>query len=178
VKGLGGDATNPFPANPNVSPVNAGLGVIAVGGDSAAGVSLVINNKAVVFPALPAGPGLVAVAGGASLHDALALSSGIGVVGMGSPDKNGFPPGRGGVFGSAVGAGNIAQLQLMPTLNPPTQVPKVGNFGDLYVSVTGDIGPGGSATTTMYLCIAPGDGVTGTAQWTAFQTSGTFQAPL
>ena len=86
VKGLGGDASNPSSVNPNASPVNAGLGAIAVGGDSAAGVSIVINNHAVVFPALPAAHGLVAVAGGASLHEALTLSNGIGVVGMGSPN--------------------------------------------------------------------------------------------
>ena len=103
VKGLGGDASNPSSVNPNASPVNAGLGAIAVGGNSAAGVSIVINNNAVVFPALSAAHGLVAVAGGASLHEALTLSNGIGVVGMGSPDQNGFPPGRGGVFGSASG---------------------------------------------------------------------------
>jgi hypothetical protein len=91
----------------------------------------VIHNKVVMFAALPAAPGLVAVAGGAALHDALEFSSGTGV-GMGSPDQNGFPAGRGGVFGSANGAGNIAQIQLVPTLNPATEVPKVGNFGDLY----------------------------------------------
>jgi hypothetical protein len=177
VKGLGGDAINPSANNPTAKPVNAGLGVVAVGGDSAAGFSIIMNNHAITFAPLPAGPGLVAVAGRASLSDALARSSGIGVVGMGSPEQNGFPAGRGGVFGSAAGAGNIAQLQLLPTLNPATQVPKVGNFGDLYVSLV-DVGPGGIVTTSMYLCTSPGDGVTGTAQWTMFQTQGKFQAPL
>jgi hypothetical protein len=130
-----------------------------------------------VFPALPAGPGLVAVAGGASLHDALEFSSATGVVGMGSPDQNGFPSGRGGVFGSAAGggsAGNIAQLRLVPTLNPATRVPKVGDFGDLYVTVIND---GDAFETGMFLCIKPGDGVNNNAQWTLFQTQGTIQAP-
>lgn len=176
VKGLGGDASNPSAVNPDANPVKAGLGVIAVGGASAAGFSKVINNKIVVFAALPAGPGLVAVAGGAALDDALAFSSGTGVVGMGSPDQNGFPAGRGGVFGSAAGSGNIAQMQLVPTVNPATLVPKVGNFGDLYVSVTSAAGTGGTLTTSMYLCISAGDGVNHTAQWTRFQTEGTFQA--
>ncbi len=178
VKGIGGDAVNPSTNSPEVTPVKAGLGGIAVGGASAAGFSITTQKQVVTFPALPPGPGLVAVAGGASLNGALEFSSGTGVVGMGSPEQNGFPAGRGGVFASATGSGNIAQLQLVPTLNPATQVPKVGNFGDLYVSVTSAAGTGGRLTTSMYLCISAGDGVKDTAQWTKFQTQGTFQAPL
>jgi hypothetical protein len=179
VNGIGGDAINPSANIPEATPVKAGLGVIAVGGASAAGFSIMTNNKVFVFPALPAGPGVVAVAGGASLNGALVeeISGGAGVVGMGSPHENGFPAGRGGVFGSATGSGNIAQLRLIPTLNPATQVPKVGNFGDLYVSVTNAAGTVGFLTS-MYLCISAGDGVKNTARWTKFQTQGTFQEPL
>jgi len=177
VKGIGGDAANPSTSSPDVTPVNAGLGVIALGGASAAAFSIQTSKQDVTFPALSAGPGLVAVAGGAALHDALEFSSGTGVVGMGSPEQNGFPAGRGGVFGSAKGAGNIAQLQLVPTLNPATQVPKVGNFGDLYVSVT-TAAATGRLMTSMFLCISSGDGFKNTAQWTKFQTQGSFQEPL
>jgi hypothetical protein len=178
VKGLGGDASNPSAVNPDATPVKAGLGVIAVGGASAAGFSIQTPKQVIVFAALPAGPGVVAVAGGAAVPDALEFSSETGVVGMGSPEQNGFPAGRGGVFGSAKGSGNIAQLQLVPTLNPATQVPRVGTFGDLYVSVTAAAGTGGRLTTSMYLCILAGDGVKNSAEWTMFQTQGTFQAPL
>ena len=175
---IGGDAVNPSTNSPDATPVKAGLGVIAEGGASAAGFSIQTQKQVLTFPALPAGPGLVAVAGGAAVHDALEFSSGAGVVGMGSPEQNGFPAGRGAVFGSAKGSGNIAQLQLVPTLNPATQVPRVGTFGDLYVSVTAAAGTGGRLTTSMYLCILAGDGVKNTAEWTMFQTQGTFQAPL
>jgi hypothetical protein len=75
--------------------------------------------------------------------------------------------GRGGVFKSAT----IAQLGLVPLVNPTPLLPAIGQFGDLYVVVTGeDPATGGTLTVSMYLCVAPGDTTPGNAaQWAPFQ---------
>ncbi len=72
--------------------------------------------------------------------------------------------GRGGVFESA----GIAQLRLVPHYDPDNPViPTSGSFGDLYVVVYGDMSS--TATTGMYLCVAPGDGTPGNfAAWAPF----------
>jgi hypothetical protein len=166
VFGQGGNADRKSVTVNNVpgtaGPKDPGVGVLGIGGTQ--------SDDGKVHG--PGGPGVMGVAGGASMPSSDDTAS-AGVYGVGSAGTDRMPPGRGGVFASA----SIAQIRLVPTLNPATEVPKVGNFGDLYVSVTGDIS-GGTASTSMYLCISPGDGVTGTAQWTMFQASGTFQAPL
>jgi hypothetical protein len=56
------------------------------------------------------------------------ITTGTGVVGMGSTGANGFTVGRGGVFGSS---GSIAQLQLPA---PDRELPATGKLGDLYAT--------------------------------------------
>jgi hypothetical protein len=142
VKGKGGNAiTNPVD-EPGSLPFPGGIGVLGVGGESAAA-----SKK---IPHEPAGAGVVGLAGGAS---APSDTSATGVIGMGSPAGNGFDAGRGGVFGSA---GNCAQVQLVPPTQPVGQsgplaldLPEQGRFGDLYVTLAGGV-------PTLFFCILPG----------------------
>jgi hypothetical protein len=69
------------------------------------------------------------------------------------------------VFESAT----VAQLLLVPVVNPTPALPAIGVWGDLYVNVTGSIDDG-TASVNMYLCVSPGDGTAGNAaQWAPFQ---------
>jgi hypothetical protein len=91
------------------------------------------------------------------------VTGSINAVGVRGSSKNG----RGGVFESTT----IAQLRLVPLVNPTPQLPATGEFGDLYVSVTGDDpSVGGTLTINMHLCVSPGDQAMGSvAQWAPFQ---------
>ena len=160
VMGQGGDAINPPNDFPNNSPVDAGFGVIGLGGKGAAASTETIESGVVKFPALPAGAGVVGVAGGASMPNP-AFAEGTGVVGIGSPAAHGFDPGRGGVFGSA---GNMAQAQLIPAPGGRTTLPTAGRFGDLYAILVNNL-------TTLFLCVSPSDPHTTpvtVAQWAPF----------
>jgi hypothetical protein len=157
VKGQGGDAENPPNDFPNNNPVDAGFGIIGIGGKAGAA-------SMAKFPVLPAGAGVVGVAGGAAMP-AAAVTASTGIVGMGSPAAHGFSPGRGGVFGSA---GNIAQVQLIPAPGGRITLPRSGRFGDLYVTlIEGQLG----SAASMFLCVIPDD-PTATpptvAQWAPF----------
>src|SRR5271163_3084154 len=143
VKGQGGDAKNPPNDFPNNNPVDAGFGVIGIGGKAGAA-------SMAKFPPLPAGAGVVGVAGGAAMP-AAAVTASTGIVGMGSPAAHGFSPGRGGVFGSA---GNIAQVQLIPAPGGRITLPRSGRFGDLYVTlIEGQL----RSAASMFLCVIPDD---------------------
>ncbi|MDH6147074.1 hypothetical protein OKW46_000996 [Paraburkholderia sp. WSM4179] len=50
----------------------------------------------------------------------------------------------------------MAQLQLVAAVNPKHALPSMGDFGDLYVKVTGSFEKG--LTVRMYLCVVAGDG--------------------
>ncbi len=176
VAGEGADAANPPNVMFSTTPVAAGFGVLATGGASCAATTVqnVGGSGSESFPASPSGGGLLAVAGDTPVPDQTFIA-GTGVVGMGGGNTNGFQPGRGGVFGSCgkielsgdilVSAGNVAQLQLIPTDNPPTVVPAIGRVGDLYVTIA-------KGTVSMFLCISPSAGQTTPAKWTQIQTSG------
>jgi len=72
--------------------------------------------------------------------------------------------GRGGVFASATSA----QLRLVPADNPTPALPRTGQFGDVYLRLTGGEG---TETIEMFLCVSP-DGrldVTDPAFWAPFQ---------
>jgi kumamolisin len=60
----------------------------------------------------------------------------------------------------------LPQLRLIPALNG--NLPATGQWGDLYVNITGDpTDPGGTLTVNMYLCVVPGNTVPGNAAWWA-----------
>ncbi len=63
---------------------------------------------------------------------------------------------------------SLPQLRLIPSMN--AYLPAVGQLGDLYVQVTGDItDPAGTLGVNMYLCVSPGDGTKGNvAMWAPF----------
>jgi hypothetical protein len=170
VKGQGGDALNALDNFPNLDPIAAGFGVLGIGGKGAAAST---ENGSTKFPALPAGAGVIGVAGGAHLPDP-ALTEATGVVGIGSPAANGFDPGRGGVFGSA---GNIAQAQLIPVPSG-ARLPEGGRFGDLYVTLIETQAPGKGAELKAYifLCVVPGSPPSTKAQWAPFILGGTTQS--
>jgi hypothetical protein len=72
--------------------------------------------------------------------------------------------GRGGVFASA----KSAQLRLVPADNPTPGLPRTGQFGDVYVRLTGGEG---TETIEMFLCVSP-DGrldLNDPAFWAPFQ---------
>jgi hypothetical protein len=80
--------------------------------------------------------------------------------------------GYGGVFESQSDPQSgfrVAQLRLVPLVNPGPLLPGIGQFGDLYVNVTGDPSEG-TQTVNMYLCVSPGDGsAKNRAMWAPFQ---------
>jgi hypothetical protein len=177
VKGKGGHARNP--SNPKNNPVAAGTGVMGFGGLAAA--ASIIDG--VHHRALPAGAGVVGVAGGAVIAEVIVRESiaGTGVVGIGSPAEQGFEPGRGGIFGSTpastpgdplVLTDNIAQIQLVPAQAPV--LPRNGRAGDLYVtwiqgSIPGTPVPVSGYLAHMFLCVVPSDSASGkVAQWAPF----------
>jgi hypothetical protein len=69
VKGQGGNALNALGDFPNLDPIAAGLGVIGIGGKGAAASTDSDGSTSFKFPALPAGAGVIGVAGGAPLPD-------------------------------------------------------------------------------------------------------------
>lgn len=69
--------------------------------------------------------------------------------------------GRGGVFESA----RIAQLRLVPSVNPNPVLPATGEFGDLYLVVTGHLE--GHSSATLYMCVRPGDVTPSSPAWWA-----------
>jgi hypothetical protein len=72
--------------------------------------------------------------------------------------------GRGGVFESQ----RIAQLRLVPRVNPIPKLPAIGEFGDLYAVLTQP--DTSSIFIEMYLCVSPGDSTRGTRpMWAPFQ---------
>jgi hypothetical protein len=61
----------------------------------------------------------------------------------------------------------VAQLRLIPSQN--ARLPGMGQIGDMYVSMTGDItDPAGTVGAAIYLCVLPGDGGVSFAIWAPF----------
>jgi hypothetical protein len=95
-----------------------------------------------------------------------APQNGTGVYGIGDVagvhgDADG-PTGRGGVFFSR----RIAQLQLTPVLSDNGTPPAIGDWGDIWTTVSGSISDG-TASAAIYLCIGPGDSAN-PAVWAPF----------
>ena len=150
VKGRGGDAqATDFGGN----FIPSGNGVLGVGGNSLAAAKATDKNAG--NPMVPPGAGVIGVAGNA-ITPADDITSGTGVVGVGSGAANGFEPGRGGMFSSA---GNCAQVQLVPPSAPAGKLtlPKSGGIGDLYVTV--------NPLPTVFLCVEGGSSTSTPAQW-------------
>jgi hypothetical protein len=162
VEGRGGAAQQP--AEQGAPVIEAGPGVVGQGGDPAPATSQ--------FPVLPAGAGVIGLGGNASMPSGDDTAN-AGVYGAGSPGSEQTPPGRGGVFASA----SIAQLRLVPAVDPFPPLPLIGRFGDLYVTVT-QIDPRrpGTMKATKYMCVIEGDQVHGGAWWAPFQLGQPIQA--
>jgi hypothetical protein len=145
VQGQGGNAIKAGDF-PDILPMPAGVGVVGIGGKSAAASSTQVENSRQSFPAQAPGTGVIGLGGGATAPDD---NDGTGVVGMGAPAAHTFPASRGGIFGSD---GNCAQLQLIPAFAPhgTPRLPATGRAGDLYCTVLGGV-------TTLFLCTDPGD---------------------
>jgi hypothetical protein len=183
VMGIGADAANPGgTAGFQFSTVAAGFGVLATGGASCAAIHIPPQggDLPVNYVAQPPGAGLVALAGNPAIVPDQTITTGTGVFSLGTETANGFPAGRGGVFGSGgkpapsgdwFSTSNLAQVQLLPSVDPNTVVPPAGRIGDLYVSFIQ-----AKKVTSMYMCTADGDGINIAATWTLFQTSGSITA--
>jgi hypothetical protein len=127
VFGQGGNADRKSVTGGTAGPKDPGIGVLGRGGTQ--------SDEGRAHG--PGGPGVVGVPGGAALPS----MDDFGDTGVfGKSDA-----GRGGVFQSAT----IAQLRLVPAVNPTPSLPAIGQIGDLYVKVTTT---NHTPTVTMHLC--------------------------